>query len=230
MGLVRSQHGTYAVAIMVEYPEFHWKYWEFTSVPATWFRTVVDSFARGDVVASVVVRQIVEDVAEKNSIQSIDEWNAFPAFKVKWQPIRGQKFMRLLHALYPDHKWGKEQSVPTWKGAAGTERSLKKLFPTEGTEQSFCSSHRSSSLFLEILKEQTVQSLGFEVPVGERNADSLRFDFVLPKLRLAIEHQGRQHLVQTPMSDHMGSARDALKQRLCSLNNFSLITVRYLLV
>jgi len=51
-----------ADAVVVEYPEYHWQVWRFSSPPRGWFSTLGDLFYCGDAIAMIVVRQFVEDV------------------------------------------------------------------------------------------------------------------------------------------------------------------------
>ena len=98
-----------AEIVMHTYPEHGWCPWKFKRLGAGWWSDLARSFARGNIEASVCLREYIEDTGRTLGVKTPTDWIDVPT---KSLPIGFQLHLRYfgglraaLQYLYPYLKW-----------------------------------------------------------------------------------------------------------------------------
>lgn len=73
--LLQLYSGSPSLAVLVEYPEVHWRRWDFDHASSGFWRTLATLFNDNDAIAEAVVREYVEmNVAKDFGVNSPEDW------------------------------------------------------------------------------------------------------------------------------------------------------------
>lgn len=85
-GVLFFYNNSQALGIMVEYPDYHWKPWNFDRSPARWWQYLGEAFNKSnDPLVETAARCLIEDIGKAygvTNLSSIEEWERVSLDKV----------------------------------------------------------------------------------------------------------------------------------------------------
>jgi len=128
------------LAIMTEYPEYAWLPWKFNKSLTGWWRDLQKKFKAGNPIAEAVVRLYMEDLAQQNNVETLDDWYLLSHMQLgggTWVRISNylSGLPNILVWLYPHHNWNLHRFATS--GKRSIQNHVVKLlqryvFPHEG--------------------------------------------------------------------------------------------------
>lgn len=195
-GLLSQHSGSLLNALLHNYPNF--PVWRLSSnVPHGFWNDIKN------------VRSLVDWLAKKLSIKSLEDWYGVAYVDVE-ALIGGYLFKKfnglilLLATVYPDYPWNIKHS--TNKSQQFLIRIAKELFPTAHIQTEY-------------------RPPGFVyVDTGEK----MQFDIYIPSLSLAMEYQGEHHYFPVQHQNHLQTQqRDEEKAKKCQREGITMIIIPY---
>jgi len=124
---------------MSEFPHHDWKLWKFTSTSRNkrYWQELSRRYVSGkDAEAEAEVRDMLDDLAQRHHLKSLEDWNRLSLHRVGDRMYRNFKYLgglkKVLEKIYPHHSWA-HSAIFEAKGAE--QRAIKNVmqgfFPQE---------------------------------------------------------------------------------------------------